>query len=50
MNSLCKLTTATILFGFLFSIAQSCSCGTMVPQDPFDPLGKWHQRVNFSFC
>uniref|UniRef100_A0A915D8A8 Uncharacterized protein n=1 Tax=Ditylenchus dipsaci TaxID=166011 RepID=A0A915D8A8_9BILA len=26
------------------TVAYSCNCGSPLPQDPFDPLGVWHQR------
>jgi len=34
----------TVLYLCYLSIAIACNCGTYVPQDPFDPLGPWHQR------
>ncbi|KAI1711975.1 OV39 antigen [Ditylenchus destructor] len=26
------------------AVITSCNCGPKLPQDPFDPLGDWHQR------
>lgn len=30
------------------AVITSCNCGPKLPQDPFDPLGDWHQRVSES--
>lgn len=36
-----------LLLVALPGLALSCGCGNaQLPQDPFDPLGPWHQRVS----
>lgn len=45
MNFMLKLISFIIIIKNLIVIIQACGCGTIVPNDPFDPLGKWHQRV-----
>lgn len=37
------LLLTSMFASFLVGVL-SCGCGPQLPQDPFDPLGAWHQR------